>query len=118
MNVTSIRQNPTVPIELMPFAKAETMNKTSQGSFSQGDVKPASASWQKEILLQALDMLENTRQLDDSHPLDRFNAGPIENYDQAIIELSFTKTPAFKENFGLAQANLKAEDVLALFTGD
>jgi hypothetical protein len=73
-------------------------------------------AWQKDILNSALDILENSIHVDNSHPLTREDYYPIDSFDEALIELSFFKTPFFKDQISAAQANLKPEDVLSLFT--
>ena len=40
---------------------------------------------------------------------------PIETYEEALIELSFLKTPMFIAQASDAQANLVAESVMELF---
>ncbi|MBI5326362.1 MAG: hypothetical protein HZB41_13995 [Ignavibacteriae bacterium] len=74
--------------------------------------------WQKDILLTALEKLENIIQMDDIHPLSRQNAAPIETYQEAIKELEFVKSPKFSSEAYGAQANLNPQDVMFLFTGD
>lgn len=73
-------------------------------------------SWQKDILLDAISMLENNKQVDNSHPLDNISALPIETFEEALIELSYIHSSRFKEEALGAQANLKPEDILYLFT--
>ncbi len=84
------------------------------------DTAPADTAsvtaWQKDILMQALDKLENNIHVDNSLPLNKQTSGPIESFDEALIELSFTKTPFFRREASAAQANVKAEDILSLFT--
>lgn len=80
------------------------------------DTQKSTSDWQKSILLDALDRLENSIQMDNSHPLDYKNNAPIETFDEALIELSFTKSDIFKEQAYGAQANINASDVVSLFT--
>lgn len=72
-------------------------------------------SWQKSILLDALDDLEKKRRPDNSHPLSAPENSPIETYEEALIELSYVKSDKFKEEAAGAQANINAGDVLSLF---
>lgn len=75
-------------------------------------------SWQKDILLSAIDKLENSIQMDDIHPLSRSDSAPIETYDEALIELGYIKSPKFVQEAYGAQANLNPQDIMYLFTGD
>ena len=74
--------------------------------------------WQKDILLQAIDMLENNKHLDDIHPLDRAVNAPIETFEEALLELNYFKTSKFRNEASSAQANLNPHDVLYLFQED
>jgi|GEM_PF-1375666 len=81
--------------------------------------KPVSvnkANWQKDILLTALDKLENSIQVDDkSHPLGGVQNAPIETFDEALIELKTLVESNFKEYAAASQANLTPGDILYLF---
>lgn len=66
-------------------------------------------------LLKTLENLENNTQMDNSHPLKKTENLPIESFEEALIELSYFKTPFFKVNASAAQANLKNGDVIYLF---
>lgn len=74
------------------------------------------ANWQKDILLTALDKLENSIQVDDkSHPLGGVQNAPIESFDEALIELKTLVESNFKEYAAVSQANLTPGDILYLF---
>lgn len=71
--------------------------------------------WQQNVLLSALDDLENNIQVDNSSPLfDEANA-PIESYKEALAELRKVVQSNNKEFFEQAQANLTPSDILYLF---
>ena len=118
MNITEIRNYKQYPTETSNLAKSEQVAKTVSKAVDKNDVKTASPNWQKNILLQALDMLENNIQVGGDHPLDKPSNTPIESFDEALIELSFLKSPTFKEEASAAQANIKPEDILSLFVGE
>ncbi|TAL69812.1 MAG: hypothetical protein EPN82_04100 [Bacteroidetes bacterium] len=75
-------------------------------------------SWQKDILLTALEKLENNIQVEDIHPLSRRDAAPIETHDEALNELNFVKSNQFVQEAYGAQANLNPQDIMYLFTGE
>ncbi len=96
--------------------QAQSKQIDSSEILSAKESKSSMNSWQKDILLDAISMLENNKQLDDSHPLDKSANIPIETFEEALMELSFINTDTFaKEAIG-AQANLSGEDILYLFT--
>lgn len=73
------------------------------------------ADWQKKILSDALDKLENNIQTDDSSPLFTDDAMPIETYKEALIELKSLINSDFDKFASEAQANLTPGDILYLF---
>lgn len=93
----------------------KNLNDDRNDSSKEQKINP---DWQKNILMQGLDKLENSIQMDNSHPLDNVNAAPIESFEEALIELSFMKTPFFIENAAAAQANISAESIVSLFTSE
>lgn len=122
MKITDIRNNNPQDARLPMFKPEELKTQISEKSSKSDEInilnkspEASSAQWQKDILLSALDELENNIQDDDNHPLGRLSNAPIESYDEALIELSFLKTPMFQETAAQAQANLSGEDVLYLF---
>lgn len=72
-------------------------------------------NWQKDILVQALDNLEKLNDNENSHPLSKSRWAPIESFEEALIELSWIKSPFFKTDAALAQANIKPETIVSLF---
>ena len=118
MKVSEVQIQPQNVINYSPNNKLETTEKTD--SIETASVKKNNnpVAWQKDILMQALDKLENNIQLDNSHPLDKVQSAPIESFEEALIELSFIKSPFFLENASQAQANLKPESVVNLFTSE
>jgi len=59
------------------------------------DINQNNGNWQKDILLDALSMIENNIQLDNNNPLDKMENQPIETYEEALMELNWVKTPFF-----------------------
>ncbi len=115
MNVTEIRNTGVKSIDIAPFKPEIAEKKQVNTIVDKVEINQASASWQKDILLSALDMLENNKQLDNSHPLDKFENSPIESFDEALIELNVLQNRTTKELFSGAQANININDVLNLF---
>ncbi len=72
-------------------------------------------NWYNQAVEIALVQLENSIQLDNSNPLDRVENQPIESFEEALIVLSFTSTPFFRDQAASAQANIDPKDVLTLF---
>ena len=113
-NVTKVEKNldSTVDVSIEQVkdkAKSSVDKNKSEGNLT---------SWQKDILLSAINKLENNIQMDDIHPLSRRDAAPIETYEQALIELNYVKSPKFAQEAYGAQANLNPQDVMYLFTGE
>ncbi|MFP4528877.1 MAG: hypothetical protein ACLFQX_10025 [Candidatus Kapaibacterium sp.] len=115
MNVTSIGSYGTTAYEPMTYPTVEQQTATTS---STTESTAPTTDWQKDILLTAINDLENTLQLDDSHPLDREGNTPIETLDEALIEASMLNSPTYQEEAAGAQANLSGEDVLYLFSGE
>lgn len=115
MQITDVRTTPLNLNESSAFKNAEVIRKDSQPIAKNIQSTPASSQWQKDILLDALDMLENNMQVDNNHPLGRADYAPIESFEEALIELSFVRTPFFKAQASQAQANLRNEDIISLF---
>ncbi len=118
MNVTEIRDSGSNPYDLSLFDAIQSEPIKAAESVKKEPAPPSSASWQKKILIDALDKLENNIHLDDSNPLDKLNNSPIESYEEALIELSFIKSPFFKTHASQAQANVNANDVMYLFANE
>lgn len=122
MKITDIRNNSSQDANLHVF-KPEELTKINLSKIEKSDKlnisnqanDVASAQWQKDILLSAIEELENNLQIDDNHPLGKLSNAPIETYEEALIELSFLRSPIFKSTASQAQANIKAEDILYLF---
>ena len=71
--------------------------------------------WQQNVLLSALDNLENNIQVDNSSPLFNENNAPIESYKEALDELRKVVRANNKEFMEKAQANITPSDILHLF---
>ena len=71
--------------------------------------------WQQNVLLSAIENLENNIQVDNSNPLFSANNAPIESYKEAIAELRKVVSSNNLEYMRQAQANLTPSDILYLF---
>lgn len=71
--------------------------------------------WQQNVLLSALDDLENNIQVDNSSPLFTNENAPIESYKEALDELRKVVHANSKEFMEKAQANITPSDILHLF---
>lgn len=116
MKVTDIRYTPVSTYDNTTLKHSDVAQKMTKDEAST-QVTSTDSKWQKNILMDAINMLENNIQTDDNnHPLSQTSNAPIESFDEALIELSFTKTPFFKETASQAQANLTGSDISQLFT--
>jgi hypothetical protein len=115
MNVTNISSSGTTPYESMSYNTIDSNEATQAATQESQTSGSVTTDWQKDILLTAINDLENTLQLDDSHPLDREKNHPIETYEEALVELSMINSPTYQEEAYGAQANIEGEDVLHLF---
>lgn len=119
MNITEIRHNtPMIPLEAFSQKAPEVSKKQGLAIEDKIMITTPTQNWQKDILLSALDKLENSIVLNDIHPLDRRQNQPIETFEEALIELSFLKTATFKEQAYGAQANILPEDVVGIFVDE
>lgn len=115
MNITKIQNIPAGIYQPREIKKSE-LEKSDELKKTPDAVESKSANvWKKDILLNALDKLENNMQLDDSHPLGRKGNQPIESYEEALIELDSLKKSDFKAQASNAQANIEAKNILSLF---
>ncbi|MDC1068262.1 hypothetical protein OAQ99_03780 [Candidatus Kapabacteria bacterium] len=80
---------------------------------SLNDAPPS--KWQQDILLGAIDSLEDNIKVDNNNPLFAENAAPIETYQEALSELKMLVTNDFDKYASDAQANLTPGDILYLF---
>lgn len=118
MNIVKIGEIPAQSYEAKEVSKKEVRQNNSEKVSANEKDQSKKANWQKDILVSALDKLENSIQLDESHPLDNMSNQPIESFDEAKIELSFIKSPFFKEQAAEAQANIEPESILSLFADE
>jgi len=116
MKVTEIRTPGALAIEAIPF-KPELAPKKELSDLQKDKVQLSSSpiNWQKDILLSALDMLENKIKNDDGFPLDKLENRPIETFEEALKELAFLRTNKFRNEASAAQANINPADVVSLF---
>lgn len=117
MKITDIRTKPALPYEPKEVSPKDLKSQETKSNTDTVEISNQNINWQKNILLDALDKLEkNIQPANSGHPLDRPENQPIESLQEALIDLKFFDTPLFKEQALGAQANLKPEDVLDLFT--
>jgi hypothetical protein len=118
MQVTNINPGTAAAANLAAFKKQEIKKGEQAGeksAISSSEPIPPFNSWQKDILLDAISRLENNKQVDNSHPLGKANNGPIETFDEAIIELAGVKSNEFAGSASKAQANIVPQQILDLF---
>lgn len=122
MKITDIRNNSTQDANLHAYKPEELKNinfnkidKSDKLNISTQANETASSQWQRDILLTAIEKMENNLQIDDNHPLGKVSNAPIETFEEALIELSFLKSDKYQNTASLAQANIKAEDIFYLF---
>ena len=119
MKVTEIRTASTPSLDAVPFKPEVAKKKEAEVLKDKVELTTNSPiNWQKDILLSALDMLENTIKTDEGFPLDKIENRPIETFEEAIRELAFLRTSKFRTEAVQAQANISAADVLSLFVED
>ncbi len=116
MNITEIRHQPVTTYEPKAFKNAEVVKKSEIASANSVAKPVQDAEWQKNILLDVISSLENSIQVDNNHPLSRADYKPIDNFSEALGELSFFSTDLFKSQASGAQANLRIEDIAMLFS--
>ena len=116
MKVTGIQSSQSTNVDFAVYKNGENEPKPKVATTAKKETTESTAAWQKDILMQALDRLENSVQMDDSLPLNKVSAAPIESFEEAMIELSFVKSPFFKKDAAAAQANVDPQDVASLFS--
>ncbi len=118
MQVTNINQGSTTAVNIAAYQKSESRtidkNKEVKDKVSTEPLPPFS-SWQKDILLDVIGMLENNMQVENSHPLSKAEAKPIDTFEEAILELANVNSEQFAQDASQAQANLDPQSVLELF---
>ena len=117
MEVTHIKHSPVSGYDAEAVKTFEALQGISS-NYQQEKVEPSPQSWKKKILLDALDVLENKMQVDNSHPLSSEDYAPIESFEEAIIELSFLRDDNFRKEASSAQANLNPASVLDIFADE
>lgn len=95
--------------------KKSELSVNSPKNLDKLEINQNNANWQKDILLDALSMIENNIQLDNSNPLDRLENQPIDSFEEALMELNWMKTPFYRAQAYNAQANLEPRDIVYLF---
>jgi hypothetical protein len=115
MKITNISQKPLTDYEINILKELKSI-KREKIVPKATEIQPGTNNWQKDILLNAISNLENNKQVDNSHPLGKLSNAPIESFDEALIELNYFKSPFFKKDASEAQANLKPQDIVSLFS--
>lgn len=116
MRITEIRQTSLPAIDVQSFKPdAVAKQNTEKVIADKIELSTESINWQKDILLSALDMLEDKMNVESDYPLDRIENRPIETFEEALIELRFLQSDKFKNEAASAQANINAADILSLF---
>ncbi|MGB9851785.1 MAG: hypothetical protein ACPLPX_02850 [Candidatus Kapaibacteriota bacterium] len=115
MEVKSIKNtlNPTENVELKGMKKIETQNP---GMKNQTKDILELTDWQQSVVEIALKYLENKSQMENNHPLSQSRFKQIQTLEEALKELEETRTDKFKEEALNAQANIRPEDIVTLFT--
>ncbi len=115
MQIKRISSDLPEKIDLELF-KPQRINQADEVKEQETNKIENHSNWQKNILLDALESLENNIQMDNTHPLDNPMNAPIETYKQALKELKFVKTEKFKNEALNAHSNLNIDNILSLFT--
>lgn len=122
MQVTDIRSGGNYDqflVESLIFGKASKTAKVEETSNNTAPITNKPNAWQKDILLTALDKLENTVSNDaKTTPLNYATAAPLDSYQDALQELQSLVSNNFEQYASKAQANLTPQDILYLFEGE
>ncbi len=110
MNAAPMGYDPFL-VDALGLSKTKKTNNMEE--LKQIAEKPT--SWQKDILLTALDKIENSLPTSRSGVLDFTSAPPLETYQEALKELKNLVNDNFKEYASKAQSNLTPQDILYLF---
>ena len=124
MNITEIRNAATKSVEykvFSPITAEEAIKQdavlANQNNLSDKNDIAKPQNWNKEILMQGLDILENKIQMaNNGSLLDKAENKPIETFAEALNELKFLRTELFKLQAAQAQANISPQVVLDLLT--
>ena len=124
MNITEIRNTTAKSVEYKAFspisaeeARKQAAAATDKNNASDKNDIAKPQNWNKEILMQGLDMLENKIQMANNGTLlDKTENRPIETFEEALHELTFIKTELFKSQAAQAQANISPQVVFDLLT--
>ncbi len=111
MEIKEIQNNPIKPDDI----KSYEPKKITKAKSEDKDIEKPSPSWQKEILMEGIDKLDDIVQMDNSHPLSSPSNAPIETFKEALAELDLLKNSNFEEEASKVQANLDIENVAGLF---
>jgi len=115
MNVTGIRHESNGGYDSFLIEALNIAKPTKTGSLEAKTIADKPTSWQKDILIAALDKLENNMQVENKDPLNYMDNPPIENFQEALQELKMLINSDFSKYASQAQANLTPADILYLF---
>ena len=125
MNITKVNMGAVSNLNIKPYIPEEiTVDEVknakkdikSDNLDAQKDV--FSSTWQQDILLDAINKLENNIQVNNIHPLDSIPNQPIENFEEALKELKNVDLSLIRRDGSDAQANISPETIISLFIDD
>lgn len=115
MQINSISTQKTAQFNPIEISSDELIGKKNIIS-DKSQTPQIESNWQLDILINALDKLESKKELSNSsHPLDKPGNVPIDNFQQALKELTFFGTETFRNQALEAQGNVTPQSLLAIF---
>lgn len=115
MEVKSIK-NSFNQVENIDFKQTKKTDKVSTDAKQDSKDILELTEWQRSVVEIALKYLENKNQMENNHPLSQGRFKQIQTLEEALKELEQIRKPKFKEEGLLAQANIRPEDIVNLFT--
>jgi hypothetical protein len=116
MKITNTQNNLLSNFNSNLLNLSETTKKSSDKSFSTIENAQTISSWQKDIIQQTIEKLENTQLVENNHPLSKTQNAPIETFEEALNVLNYFKSTFYKSEASAVQANLEPKDISSLFT--
>ncbi len=112
MEISKVLQAVVLPPEQLIAnklnSKVKTLDKSLAASTQSIDI------FDKKVSFLA-DSLDNSKQLDNNHPLGRADYKPIETMIEAKSLLGYFNTPEYRNVASNVQANVTHESFMALF---
>ncbi len=118
MKVTEIKSSELITTEIQAKSKKDIAVETRNIQKDKLEIKSPTQSQSTEILLKSIEKLENTKHLDNIHPLDRMENTPIETFQEALAEVQILKSRSSSDLLFKTQANLLNKNVLSLFISE